>query len=386
MKHPVPLRPPAFGRAAFTITELMVAVGILAIGSAVALPLLSGDVGLYARNFSINKSNNSLRYSLQNLKRDLDMSVEPPLLVTASVTGAGVATLTPLTVATPQGAQAMITFVNFGPAYQLPPTVVTNGIPQPRPINPATTIKINRYVATAANVTADPTAVTSPLPRVGDRILFMTPSPYSDGMSEDVTLSTNKPATTGTAGVTVIKPGRLITAVNPSSDPATGVPVSQFTITIDQTNPLPSNASGCLVTDSNSVYFFRESVYVASLVNDSAGKPSERRLLFYRSVADLSNPQVLTRDLDPNPQETDPVTGVVTQPFNFYTRSGSSYPLTVNLPVRALDYSRAIGDRNLGTATAGTSTAEFNLYLRSSTTMNIKGRLDDTSLSQIKAN
>ena len=47
----------------------MVAVGVFAIGAPSPIRCSSGDINLYARNFSLNKSNNSLRYSLQMLKQ-----------------------------------------------------------------------------------------------------------------------------------------------------------------------------------------------------------------------------------------------------------------------------------------------------------------------------
>ena len=374
---PSPLPSPA-RRNAFTLLELLVSLGVLTLGGAIVYPFLSGDLGLYTRNFSINKSNNSLRHSLQSLKRDLDMSIEPPLLVTATIDAKGTATLAPQTVVTPQYAQAILAYVNYGPAYQLQPAS-TAVPPVPTLINATKAITINRYVATAANLAADPFAVTSPLPSVGDRILFMSPGPYSAGMSENVDLTTGKPVTAASAN-TVVKPGRLITAVNPVV--GSGSPPTQFTVTLDQTNGLKDTTSGVsLVKDNNSVYFFRESVYAVRAVN--AG---ESQLVYYASVSNLTKPKLIIRDLDPNPQEIDAVSGKAIAPFNYYARAGNTYPLSVNLPVRALDWASSIGDRNLGGKAADTSSAEFNLYLRSSTLMKIKGRLDDTSLTAIKAN
>ncbi len=360
--------------SAFTLVELLVSLGVLVIGGSFIYSFLAGDLGLYTRNFSINKSNNSLRHSLQSLKRDIDTAIEPPLLITATIDSKGVATLAPLTVASPQSAQAILAYVNYGPAYQLQPTVAGKSTL----IDPTKPILINRYVASTANVTADPYAASSPLPVVGDRILFMSPGPYSDGMPEYVNLTTGKPVTAAVAGSTVIKPGRLITSVTPVI--ASGTPPSQFLITIDQTNPLRSGGN-LVVKDNNSVYFFRESVYAVRSIGTT-----ESQLVYYSSVSSLTNPKLIIRDLDPAPQEIDAITTKTIAPFNYYTRLGNSYPLTVNLPVRALDWANSIGERNLGGKATDTSSAEFNLYLRSSTTMNIKGRLDDTSLTEIKPN
>ena len=358
---------PAFCRArGFTLAEMMVAVGVFVVGGAVAFPFLSGDLGLYARNFSINKSNNSLRYSLQVLKRDINMSIEPPLLMSYSVSG-GVGSFTPLA-STATSGQAIVTWVNLGPAYQMLPASGASG-----PIKPSAGIVLNRHVGTPGTE-----EMTAPLPQVGDRLLFMNPSPYSTGMAETVSMN----------GVSVVKPGRLIIKISPATDPAApATPSSSFTVWIDGTNPLPTDTSGnCTIQGNNSVYFFREVAYAAYTVNDPTGKPVERQLVCYPSTATLTSPQVITHDLDPAPQEIDPNTGVTVQPFNYYSGRGTLNPLSINLPVRAVDYAHAIGDRNLGSATTDTSSTEFNVFLRSNPTMGIKVRLDDTSLNQITLN
>ncbi len=344
----------------------MVAVGIFVVGGAVAFPFLSGDVSLYARNFSINKSNNSLRYSLQTLKRDIDMSIEPPLLMSYSVS-AGNGVFTPLA-STATSGQAIITWVNLGPAYQMLPGSGASG-----PIKPSAGIVLNRHIGVSGTE-----ELTAPLPQVGDRLLFMNPSPYSTGMAETVSMN----------GVSVVKPGRLITKVSPASDPAApGVPSTSFMVWIDGTNPLPVDSSGnCAVQGNNSVYIFREVAYAAFTVNDTTGKPVERQLVCYPSTATLTNPKVITHDLDPAPQEIDTNTGLGVQPFNYYGGRGTLNPLSINLPIRAVDYAHAIADRNLGSATVDTSSTEFNVFLRSNPTMGIKVRLDDTSLTQITLN
>ena len=364
----MPCAPSSLRRAAgFTLTELMIAASIMVVGGAVAFPFLSGDVSLYARNFSINKSDNSLRYSLQVLKRDIDMSIEPPLLMSYSVAG-GVGSFTPLA-STATSGQAMITWVNLGPAYQMLPASGASG-----PIKPSAGIVLNRHIGSTGTE-----ELTAPLPQVGDRILFMNPSPYSTGMAETVSMN----------GVSVVKPGRKIIAVSPASDPAApAAPSATITISIDGTNPLPTDSSGnCTIQGNNSVYIFREVAYAAYTVNDASGTPVERQLVHYPSTATLTNPQIVTHDLDPTPQEIDPNTGVTVQPFNYYgTGRGNLTPLSINLPIRAVDYAHAIADRNLGGATVDTSTTEFNVFLRSNPTMGIKVRLDDTSLNQITLN
>ena len=339
------------------------AVGVFVVGGAVAFPFLSGDLGLYARNFSINKSNNSLRYSLQLLKRDINMSIEPPLLMSYSVSG-GVGSFTPLA-STATSGQAIITWVNLGPAYQMLPASGASG-----PINPSAGIVLNRHIGTPGTE-----ELTAPLPQVGDRLLFMNPSPYSTGMAETVSMN----------GVSVVKPGRAIKTVSPATDPAT--PPASITVTIDGTNPLPTDKNGnCTIQGNNSVYIFREVAYAAYTINDPTGKPVERQLVYYPSTATLTNPKVITHDLDPTPQEIDPNTNVTVQPFNYYSGRGTLNPLSVNLPIRAVDYAHAIADRNLGSAATDTSSTEFNVFLRSNPTMGIMVRLDDTSLNQITLN
>ena len=239
------------------------------------------------------------------------------------------------------------------------------------PIKPSAGIVLNRHIGT--NGTEE---LTAPLPQVGDRILFMNPAPYSTGMAETVSMN----------GVSVVKPGRRIIQVSPASDPAT--PPASFTVWIDGTNPLPTDSSGnCTVQGNNSVYIFREVAYAASTVNDASGNPVERQLVCYPSTATLTNPLIITHDLDPTPQEIDTNTGSTVQPFNYYgTGRGNLTPLSINLPIRAVDYAHAVADRNLGSATVDTSSTEFNVFLRSNPTMGIKVRLDDTSLNQITLN
>lgn len=283
-------------RAAFTLAELMVAVAIAAIGMSIAYPFLVSELNLYARNFSINKSNNSLRYSLQMLKRDIDMAIEPPTLATYTVNGS-TATITPLPAST-VSAQAILVWVNFGPAYNMPSTDQKN----------STINNVNGGIKLVGHRSTGPGDPSAPVPAVGDRLLIMSPAPSSIAMLESIT----------TGGVTYTKPGRRITDVTAVSSSSSGV---KFTVKLDQSNtPLPT------FPGDQSVYLFHESAYMAYTVNDASGNPLERQLRYVQNTADIANPRILVHDLDPAPKEIDSNTAAIVQPFNFYTGRGNFSP------------------------------------------------------------
>ena len=339
---------PSISRAAFTLAEMMVALAIFSIGMSVAYPFLVSELNLYARNFSINKSNNSLRYSLQSLKRDIDMAIEPPVL--ATYTGSGsTAALTPMNSAA-ISAQAILVYVNFGPAYNMPSANQDNS-----PItNPANGINlVGHYTTGAGDASAS-------LPAVGDRLLIMSPAPSSAAMLETIT----------NGATTYTKPGRRITKVTLTSSTSAGV---KFTVWVDQSNTaLPSSP---YPPGDQSVYLFHESAYIANVVNNAAGTAVERQLLYVQNTANLANPAILIHDLDPTPQEIDTNTGVTVQPFNYYTGRGNFSSLAVNLPIRAVDYAHAVAERNL-TAGQINLSSEFNVFIRSNPNMSMKYRMD----------
>ena len=321
--------------AAFTLTELMVAVAIFAVGGGIVYPLLSGDIQLYARNFSINKSDNSLRYSLQMLKRDINMGIEPPQLMSYTSSGS-TGTLTAAS-GSSVSAQAILIWVNLGPAYKLVPT---SGSGSTATITPASGITLTRASA-------------SPTVQVGDRLVIEDPAPYSAGM----------PDAKATCGAVMQAPGRRITAITNAS-------ATSLTVNLDLTTALPSGILG-----NQSAYIVREVAYAVSALGP-ASAPVERDLIYYSTTANMASSRLLVRDLDPLPQEIDPNTSATIQPFNFYGGRGSLSPLSVCLPIRALDYAHALNDRNLGGAATNTSATEFDVYLRSATQMAIKVRLD----------
>lgn len=345
-------RPSLLRHAAFTLAELMVAVGVFAIGAAIVYPLYTADFSLYARNFSINKSNNSLRYSLQTLQRDIQMSVEPPLLMSYRVSGSSVilkpadtTNATTGVVATPAiSGTAVMMWVNLGPAYDLVPATGTG---TPGTISPSSGVTLNRASA-------------QPAVQVGDRLMILNPGPYTTNMPDLVTMD----------GVKILKPGRRINAI-------TAATATQITVQLDLTTaqggtPLPSPISG-----QQSAFILREVAYVAMTINDSANNPIERQLLYYPTTNNMSASQLIVRDLDPLPQETDKTTKVTIQPFNYYggrDRLNAS-SLSVILPIRAVDYARGLNDRNLAGAATNTSSTEFDVYLRSAPQMVVKSAI-----------
>ena len=323
-------------RRAFTFTEVMVATAIFAIGGAIVYPLFSGDFGLYTRNFSINKSNNSLRYSLQMLKNQIDMGIEPPALMSYSTSGStGVLTALPSSTVS---SQAILIWVNLGPAYDMAPSA---GAGTGGTINSSGSITLRRGSA-------------NPTVQVGDRLVIMSPTPYSTGM----------PDANATCGASMQAPGRKIKAITSST-------ATSLTVQLDLTTPLPSGILG-----DKSVYIVREVAYVARTLNDASGNPVERQLLYYPTTYNMTASRLLVRDLDPLPQEIDTTTSATIQPFNYYGGRASLSPLTVILPIRAVDYAHALNDRNLGTAVTNTSATEFDVYLRSATQLAVKARLD----------
>lgn len=339
--------------AGFTLIELMVSVGIVAIGMAIAYPFLVSGMDLYARNFSINKSNNSLRHSLQLLKRDINMAIEPPTLASYTITS-GTAKITPLADST-VSAQAILVYVNFGPSYNMPSAT---GDHFTQITNPAAGITlVGRFL------TATGTNQQKGLPAVGDRLLITSPSPSSAGMPERFT--------SGTGALLYTKPGRRITGVTLlSNTAATGL---KFTVTIDQSNtPLPSSP---YPFGDQAVYLFHESAYMAYNVTDSGGNVVERQLRYVENTANIANPKILVRDLDPDPKEVDSATSQVVQPFNYYGGRGNFSALSINLPIRALDFARAIAERRVASGQVDVS-SESNVFIRSNPLMTMKYRMD----------
>jgi hypothetical protein len=263
------------------------------------------------------------------------MGIEPPQLMTYTSSGS-TGTLTAVS-STTVSAQAIIIWVNLGPAYELVPT---SGSGVTATITPASGVTLTR-------------AATLPAVQIGDRLVIENPTPYGPGM----------PDATATCGAVMQAPGRRITGITNAS-------ASSLTVSLNLTTPLPSGILG-----NQSAYIVREVAYAVTTLGPT-NNPSERDLIYYSTTANMSSSRLLVRDLDPSPQEIDPNTSATIQPFNFYGGRGSLSPLSVCLPIRALDYAHNLNDRNLGSAVTNTSSTEFDVYLRSAVQMAVKVRLD----------
>ena len=353
-------------RAAFTLSELMVAVGVFAVGAALVYPLYVADFALYTRNFSINKSNNSLRYSLQTLTRDIQMAVESPLLMTYRVSGslgilkpADPTNATTGVVTTPAiSGTAIMMWVNLGPAYDLVATPGTSTAAtatnpgNPGTISPSTGVTLRRAVAL-------------PTVQVGDRLMILNPTPYSTNMPDIVTMD----------GAKIQKPGRRINAI-------TNVTATQITVQLDLTatatggNSQPGTPLPSPISAQQTAFILREVAYVTKTITDASNNAIERQLLYYPTTNNMSDPKLVVRDLDPLPQEIDQITKLGVQPFNYYGGRSNTSSLSVILPIRALDYARGLNDRSLAGAATNTSWTEFDVYLRSAPQLTYKAKLD----------
>ena len=360
-----------FKQVGFTLTELMISVGVFTIGIAVAYPLMVSDMNLYIRNFSINKSNNSLRYALQSLRNDIDMACESPRLMSYTSNNDGTGNLTPVASSgtedlTVSSSDAMMMWVNRGAMYNLMPIGANTTV------NPSTGITIKG-------------AVTSPAPEIGDRLIIQSPSPYPTNpnmvdMSDKVMMN----------NVSFSKPGRSIIGVVGKHN--VGDPFSLYTIQLNLTNPLPTS-----IPSNNTVYIAREVAYIAYTINDKSGKVV-RQLLYCSNTNPTNtttNPsnaitcKLLTSDLDPSPLLGDRLLTTSTMAFNYkfndsvnttaqltpnpqsagliLAKPYDNPPLMINLPIRALDYAQLSGmsyNNNISTG--------FNVFVRGNPVMCLK--------------
>ena len=83
-------------KAAFTLTELGIAAGSMAVVGGTIYVLLTAGLNLFARNHAINRSSELARTTLDYLTRDLHASIETPTLIDAS--GSPVAVTGPSTI------------------------------------------------------------------------------------------------------------------------------------------------------------------------------------------------------------------------------------------------------------------------------------------------
>ncbi len=347
--------------AAFTLTELLISLTLFSVVGAIIYTVFIGDLSLYVRNLSINKSTNSLRTSLQQLKHDIEAAIEPPQLVNYDPTkGASAITAVASGVTSAQGIRIQ---VNTGPAYNLPvdADLGKNALCY-FPAN-ATSFVLERHVPSGNNG-VDP----APAPRAegninhNDRLMFLYPP-------QSVINPANPPASY--TQQRIVEGG--VTTYNraegsfPRPSAANDKSTKRFTVELENVagQPLPP------ILENNSALIIHEVAYVAYTVTDANGNPVSRELRYFPSADDPSDYKVVSVDLDPNPQERD-AKGKIVQPFNYQTGSSS---LFVNLPIRAVDYAQSIAERY---AAAGKidNASEFNVFISSKPTMANKIKLD----------
>lgn len=352
MKLPTIFPPGAnLRRAAFTLTEMMVALAVLSVGTSIAYPFLITQMNLYVRNFSINKSNNSLRKSVLLLQRDIDMAVAPPTLATYAGSGS-TATIVPLPDST-LSADAILVYVNFGSAYNMPSVTQDHKTAITNPVLGVTLV--------GKFITASGTDQQKGMPSVGDRLLIMSPSPSSSTM-----LDTNN----------YNKPGRQITKVTPISNDSTNG--CRFTLTLalnpagsPKGTPLPGTGTTAdpYPDGDQSVYLLHESAYMTYTVTNGTDNV-EKQLLYVENTANLASPKILIHDLDTDPKEV--VSGAAVKPFNYAAGGRGTFSATsINLPIRAFDYAHAIAERGVAAGQVNVS-SEFNVFIRSAPTMYTK--------------
>jgi type II secretory pathway pseudopilin PulG len=71
----------SFGSAGFTLVEIFVAVGVLAVMGTVAMSYLRSEALLFAKNVSLNQSHASVRSVLDRLTNELQQTQSPPILL-----------------------------------------------------------------------------------------------------------------------------------------------------------------------------------------------------------------------------------------------------------------------------------------------------------------
>ena len=391
---PTPLRRTARG---FTLVELLITMSALGLVGGIAYAVIVDGFEQFARNISLNKSDNSLRYCLQRLKRDITTAVQPPTLVSYDPTRAR-----PLMAATVAGlgltsAPGIRLVVNSGPAYSLTPVSANSDVPPTgtTPPIPANTLsyKLWRHVPNGTNGT-DP----APLPVIdvtrsasndyshNDRLMFLSPAAPAQPAGAPTgaipwLASTQQIVTEGTAPVVrTFKPGRRLTGLTLPSSTATS-----FTVTIEDLSTLAAPGAQNLppITAYNSAYIVHEVAYAVFTNRDAGGNAVSRELRYFPHADDPATFVVLSRDLDPNPQEQQRndagnliLAGGNPQSVQPFTVDGADVStLRVNLPIRALDYARAVAERRLPAGGGPNVQSEFNVSISSKPSMGYRNNV-----------
>lgn len=354
-------------RQGFTLIEMLVTLAALGLVGGIAYAVLLDGFNLFVRNISINKSDNGLRYCLQRLKRDVTQAIQAPQLISYDPTRA--TPIQPVTVANSglTYAQGVRLVINKGPAYCL--TSTASSTPDSDVLNPALapntlSFRLWRHVPTTGTG-RDP----APLPAVGDRLMFLYPAPAA-GTAPVPAGATYPDSTQQILPGNVTRPGRKLTVVGTPAATLNYVDVS-----VEDLRPA-QNLPG--IIPFNTAYVVHEVAYAVWTNRDAAGNAVSRELRYFPSADDPTNFAVVSRDLDPNPREQmrDDGGALVldaggkpqpVQPFALL--AGNRTVLRVNLPVRALDYARAIAERRGATLAVPDVVSEFNVSISAKPTM-----------------
>ena len=362
--------------AGFTLVELLVALAVFGLVGGMAYAVLLDGFNQFIRNISLNKSENSLRYTLQRLKRDVSLAVQPPTLVSYDPTRANPLMAVPVSNVGLTSAAGIRLVVNSGPAYCLTPAGSAADAQAAGALGvttPANTLSFRlwRHVPSAANGT-DP----APVPFVdpgftaannfsrNDRLMFLNPAAASVPAAAPWPASTQQIISEGTApAVVTTKPGRRLTSLTVGAANA-----AFLDVTVEDLRPTQGLPG---VFAYNAAYIVHEVAYAVFTNRDAAGKALSRELRYFPSADDPANFEVVCLDLDPNPQEQARddagnliLAAGVPQPVLPFTVQGSNLDtLRVNMPIRARDYAQVVAERRLGAAGNPDVASEFNVSI-----------------------
>lgn len=360
-------------RRGYTLAELLVTLAAFGLVGGIAFAVFQDGFNQFIRNISLNKSENSIRYSLQRLKRDITLAVQPPTLVSYDPTRSSPLMAAPVNAAGLTSADGIRLVVNPGPAYCLTPANSSSDVGSSTPLAANTlSFRLWRHVPNGANG-ADP----APLPVIdaaataagnfsrNDRLMFLYPSAPARPAAAPWPASTQQIISEGTAPAVVsVKPGRRLTSLTIG-----GANATFFDVTVEDLRPgqgLPG------IVPYNTAYVVREVAYAVWTQRDAGGNAVSRELRYFPAADDPATFTVICRDLDPNPQEQarDDLGNLLldgsgnarpVQPFT--VRANDVSTLRVNLPIRARDYARAIAEQRLNGSSAPDVASEFNVSI-----------------------
>jgi hypothetical protein len=287
------LRLPLQTQRAFTLVELViVSAGMAIFGGVMFVAIQSGSI-LYAKNYSVNETNNTGRNTLGRMTRDIHMSIEAPSLVDeAGATVAG---------------------------------------------SPAAGVRFRKYVAgplmvnsaiTAASTTATLTLRAGDrMPRIGD--LLALPQVTLSGSAQDVYIR--------------------ITAVSPAA-PATSTSPTVTFVSAAGNWTTPVAASGTLCAIAGVAHIVREVAYIVAPGVAPAATISQLRYYDRALSVAADGSAAYQNSLNYTVLISD-MTGAVT-PFS---AAPGARALSVALQVMETKYSQRISNRDVKVLNLGTS-------------------------------